>query len=159
MPPTEHIFLIASSLPVRLIAKQNYSKMCAIWENVQYPHITFPHLAKCAISPYNCPLSPLSFHKLGAALSTSLFIYLLTSALSFFYVDNLFLKNYLILYPPYVQCVFHILSYDNYSVFVPLLTRRALQNNSNVSGLLVWAHMANKKPWTLKYYAMISLML
>jgi len=55
--------------------------------------------------------------------------------------------------PPYVQCVFYIFSSyynNNYSysccyyyyyyynsVCVPLLTRRALQNTSNVSGLMV----------------------
>jgi len=45
---------------------------------------------ECAISPDNCPLPPLSFHKLGTALSTSLFIYLLTSALSFFMLITCF---------------------------------------------------------------------
>jgi len=40
---------------------------------------------------------------------------------------------------------FYIFPYY-YSAFVPPLTRRALQDNSNVFGLLVEAQMANKKP-------------
>jgi len=35
--------------------------------------------------------------------------------------------------------------------FLPLLTWRALHNNSYVSGLLVYAQMENKKPWILNH--------
>jgi len=78
--PAGHGFSTASSLP------QNYWEMCTICESVQYsnqcniPTQPSSNIWTCAISPWTCPLPPLSQDR----YSTSLFTYLLTSALSFF---------------------------------------------------------------------------